>query len=57
MTKVFIPPPSPSEMLMEFAEWMARHAHAKVTVTYELSNTNKQTFECDYRIDHPGWQG
>jgi len=49
MAYVIIPPPSIETMLFDFADWMAQHAGAKVSVKIEYRDGRHQTQETDHR--------
>lgn len=44
-----VPPPSVERMLEDFANWMAQHASAKVTVRIDYRDGTHQTTEIDHR--------
>jgi len=47
------PPPSIETMLVSFADWMAQHASAKVTVRLDYRDGTHQTTEIDHRGPMP----
>ena len=49
MAYVRQPPPSIEAMLDQFADWMAQHAQAKVTVTIDYRDGSSTTTEVDHR--------
>lgn len=49
MAYLRLPPPSIEFMLEEFADWMAKHAYAKITTTIEFRDGHKITSEVDHR--------
>ena len=53
MTYVRMPPPSVEKMLDDFADWMARHAQAKITVRIDYRDGTHQTSEIDHRGQPP----
>ena len=53
MAFIRIPPPSVEQMLTDFADWMAQHAQAKVTVRLDYRNGAHQTTEIDHRGPMP----
>lgn len=50
MAKYNIPPPTVQTMLAVIVEWLARHLHAKVTLTVDECEHHNFTAECDGRI-------
>jgi hypothetical protein len=53
MAYVRTPPPSVEQMLDDFADWMAKHAQAKVTVRLDYRDGTHQTTEIDHRGPMP----
>jgi hypothetical protein len=53
MAYVKIPPPSIEAMLDQFADWMAQHAGAKVTVRMDFHDGTNWTSESDHRRLRP----
>ena len=53
MAYVRMPPPSVEQMLEQFADWMAQHAQAKITVRIEYRDGTYQTSEIDHRGPMP----
>lgn len=49
MAYVRQPPISIEAMLDQFADWMAQHAQAKVTVTIDYRDGSSTTTEVDHR--------
>ena len=49
MAYVRQPPPSVEAMLDQFADWMAKHAQAKVTTRIEYRDGTYVESACDYR--------
>ena len=49
MAYVRMPPPSVEQMLEQFADWMAQHAQAKVTVRIDYRDGTHTTTEIDHR--------
>ena len=53
MAYVKTPPPSIELMLEDFADWMAQHAQAKVTVRIEYRDGTHTISETDHRGSKP----
>lgn len=53
MAYVRMPPPSIELMLDQFADWMAQHAQAKVTVRLDFRDGTHWTAEADHRGPRP----
>lgn len=53
MAYVIPPPPSVELMLYDFADWMAQHAQAKVTVRFDYRDGTHTTVEMDRRGPMP----
>ena len=53
MAYIRMPPPSVEEMLDKFANWMAQHAQAKITVRIDYRDGTHQTTEIDLRGPRP----
>lgn len=49
MATIYIPPPTPEEMLHKYASWIARLFGIKVTVTIDHDNGDTSTCVCDSR--------
>lgn len=49
MAYIKMPPPSIELMLDQFADWMAQHASAKVTVRMDFRDGAHRTYETDHR--------
>lgn len=49
MAYMRVPPPSVEEMLTDFADWMAKHAQAKVTVRLDYRDGTHSVTEIDHR--------
>lgn len=49
MAYVRLPPPSVEQMLADFADWMAQHAQAKVTVRLDYRDGTHEVTEIDRR--------
>ena len=48
-----LPPPSVEDMLEQFTDWMAQHAHAKITVRLDFRNGTYHIFNIDHRGPMP----
>lgn len=53
MAYIRMPPPSVELMLHDFADWMAQHAQAKVTVRIDYRDGTHSTSEIDHRGPRP----
>ena len=57
MAYVIPPPPSAELMLEDFADWMAQHARAKVTIRFDYRDGTHTTTEMDRRGPMPNGNG
>jgi hypothetical protein len=53
VTFLRFPPPSVESMIDQFADWMAQHAQAKVTVRLDFRDGTHWTAETDHRGPRP----